>query len=109
MDGLQDYTVKDLTGMELKKLFRYVEEGIPVMVWGTMKNKESYLTTTWEVNGKTITWRAGEHCRVLVGYNKKLGIVQVNDPQEGVLTYDVSVFEERYNEMGKQAVVILPE
>ena len=79
------------------------------MVWGTMKNKESYLTTTWEVNGKTITWRAGEHCRVLEGYNKKLGIVQVNDPQEGVLTYDVSVFEERYNEMGKQAVVILPE
>ena len=37
------------------------------------------------------------------------GLVQVNDPQEGVLTYDVSVFEERYNEMGKQAVVILPE
>ena len=46
---------------------------------------------------------------MLVGYNKKLGIVQVNDPQEGVLTYDVSVFEERYNEMGKQAVVILLE
>lgn len=102
----EDYQVTDLTDSDLDELFSYVDQGIPVLVWGTIDNKESYLTTKWVVNGKEITWRAEEHCRVLTGYSKQMNTVEVNDPEEGTITYDMDIFEERYIEMDKQAVVV---
>ena len=41
----------DLTGASLRDLFVYIDNGIPVIVWGTQYCQEGYYTVTWHVDG----------------------------------------------------------
>ena len=45
---------------------------------------------------------------VLTGYDRKKDLVYVADPMEGERTYSLSTFIKRYEQIGKQAVVIRP-
>ena len=88
-------------------LFGYIDSGTPVIVWATQHMQESYYSVTWNINGKDMTWRTPEHCMVLVGYNMPERTVTVSDPMLGEITsYDMDLFETRYNELYQQAVVI---
>ena len=73
-------------------------------------------TTTWRVNytdenakyklGSYYTWTAGEHCLLLTGYDKDY--YYFNDPWTNARTrYSKSLVNTRYNELGKQAVVMV--
>ncbi len=87
-------------------LSEYIDKGMPVLVWATMdmtpvKKGDSWVTP----EGEEFVWTSGEHCLVLIGYDEKY--CYFNDPLSGELTkYKKSLVEKRYNEMGKQAVVI---
>ena len=103
------WRVKDLTGSEAEELYSYVCKGDPVVVWASINMGElipDYVTWTDET-GKTISWYGGEHCLLLTGYDLDEGLVYVNDPLRGKVTYDMDLFEQRYEEMQKNAVVIL--
>ena len=95
----------------------YVSKNIPVLIWATMDMKPSKLTMSWLVDyadedsqyniGDEYTWRAGEHCLVLIGYDYYN--YYFNDPYKshGIIGYDKKVVEKRYRELGNMAVVIL--
>ena len=96
----------DISGGQLEELFPYIDAGVPVIIWGTLDCAEGYYSVTWNVDGTDMSWYTPEHCRVLVGYED--GQVWTADPVYGdVRAYDLHVFESRYEDLGRQAVVIL--
>lgn len=100
---------ENITGTEFTDLYEYIAQGTPIVFWGTMGMVAPYYTSSWTTpDGKTVTWKASEHCLVLVGYDKSAGTVLVADPLRGTVTYDANLVRQRYNDMGKNAVIIHP-
>lgn len=98
---------ENISGTDFTDLYKYIAQGTPVVFWGTMNMSAPFLTSSWYTpDGKYVTWNAREHCLVLVGYNKSAGTVLVADPLKGTVTYDANLVEQRYNDMGKNAVII---
>lgn len=117
LDPLKHKT-KITTGMNLPDLVvNYIDKGIPVLIWATMDMKVTQPGDSWIINyidesspykiGDTFTWSAGEHCLVLVGYDDNN--YYFNDPYKnhGLITYSKELVNQRFNELGKQSVVIL--
>ena len=93
----------------------YILNDIPVMVWETTYMDEPYVKASWIVDyvdknakyeiGDTVSWMQNEHCMVLVGFDEKN--YYFCDSVAGKLTsYERSVSEERYSQIGMQAIVI---
>lgn len=113
----KSYKAVNINGKSLEYLSgKYVAQGQPIMVWATINMSPSFKTTTWRVNytdenakyklGSYYTWLAGEHCLLLTGYDKDY--YYFNDPWTNARTrYSKSVVNSRYNELGKQAVVMV--
>ena len=113
----KSYKAVEISGKSLEYLSgKYVAQGQPIMVWATINMSPSFKTTTWRVNytdenakyklGSYYTWTAGEHCLLLTGYDKNY--YYFNDPWTNARTrYSKSLVNTRYNELGKQAVVMV--
>lgn len=99
-----DYRAYDITGVEFQDLEKYIIDGYPVMIWETINMLESYPSTKWTIDNKEIQWYANFHCMVLIGWTEDTYIV--SDPLKGIVEYDKNIVLQRYNELGKQAVVI---
>lgn len=99
-------TVRDLSGAEPSVLYDYIARGIPVLAWATINLDEPSYQTSWydRDTGEPIQWISGEHCVVLIGCSKTT--VTVADPLRGNVFCDRSLFETRYRQVLKQAVVI---
>lgn len=101
-------TVQNLTGCSLKTLFCQVANGTPVITWATIgmtdNVEERYYWTT--PNGDDAVFLSNEHCVLLCGYDLNANTVTVCDPLEGMISYDMTLFENRYELMYRQAVVI---
>lgn len=96
--------VYNVSNTELHDLLKYVNDGYPVIIWATMNMEEGYYSTKWNLDNGEFQWYAKEHCLALVGYTKEGYIFA--DPLVGLTIYDKEVVEWRYDELGKQAVVI---
>ena len=113
----KSYKAVEISGKSLEYLSgKYVAQGQPIMVWATINMSPSFKTTTWRVNytdenakyklGSYYTWTAGEHCLLLTGYDKDY--YYFNDPWTNARPrYSKSLVNTRYNELGKQAVVMV--
>ena len=113
----KSYKAVSVSGKSLKYLAgKYIAQGQPVMVWATIYMTASYKTTTWRVNytdenarykkGSSYTWLANEHCLLLTGYDSSF--YYFNDPwTNSRIAYSKSIVNTRYNELGKQAVVMV--
>lgn len=112
------HKTKITTGSDLSELQKnYIDNDIPVLIWATMDMKPSRKTRTWIINytdensslknGDKFTWIAGEHCLSLVGYDDVN--YYFNDPYKnhGLIGYDKSLVEKRFEELGKQSLVII--
>lgn len=105
-----------LSNISLEELCdEYILNDIPVMVWETTYMDEPYVKASWIVDyvdenakyeiGDTVSWMQNEHCMVLVGFDEKN--YYFCDSVAGKLTaYERSVSEERYSQIGMQAIVI---
>ncbi len=110
------YRAVDVSGSSTELLLnRYIVNNQPVLIWATMWMQEPAVTYEWKVkgaksyssykDGDTCKWLANEHCMVLVGYDDEY--YYLNDPlSEYMVEYDRSVFDTRYAQMGKNAVVL---
>lgn len=109
-------TAYPLSGESLEDLCReYVINDIPVMVWSTAYLQEPYVKASWIVNyvdenasheiGDTVDWQMHEHCMVLIGYDKEN--YYLSDSVAGeVSAFEKEAFEERYKQIGTQAIVV---
>lgn len=106
--GADNFELRDISGTDFDTLLSYAAAGKPVMAWATMsmieprENSDSWTTP----DGRRVVWKGNEHCLVITGYDLQKGIVYVNDPLKGKVTYSISTYEHRYNQMGKYAAVI---
>ena len=99
----------DLSSTDFETLLSdYIDNDIPLIIWITNYDLEpSSLSTVWKTpDGQTVQWRRPEHCVVLTGYDREKGIVYTSDPLYGNKGYDYDTLVARFNEMGKQAVLI---
>ena len=105
-----DRRVVNETGASLPELCaRYIDNGYPVIIWASIAMIATYGSDRWTTpSGESFTWPANEHCLLLVGYDKN--DYYLNDPYKsrGCLKYARSRVEQRYRELGCQAVGILP-
>ncbi|MDO5560778.1 MAG: C39 family peptidase [Oscillospiraceae bacterium] len=106
--GVTDYYLKDLTGSSFESILDIVAEGKPVMVWATMSMIAPVTGGSWLTpEGKRVTWTGNEHCLLLTGYDKNSGVVYVNDPMKGKMTYNLGTFKLRYQQMNSSAACLM--
>lgn len=99
----------NLTGTPFSQLISdYIERGIPVLVWASIGMKPVVKTAAWRQNNtdEVVYWPKGEHCLVLVGYDENR--YYFNDPLQSTapVGYEKSSVEQRYAELGSQAVAV---
>lgn len=106
--GMENITFEDISRMELTDIIdTYIANNIPILLWCTMgmnpvrDGMQYYLD-----DGSLYTWRAGEHCMVLCGYDAEQYYLM--DPLTGGerVGYSKEIVEARYLEMGQNAVVV---
>lgn len=101
-----NYVAKNVSGTSFEKLLSYVENGTPVVIWGTMEMKKPYSTYKWTVDGETVQWIAPEHCLVLIGYDIENGTAIVSDPQKGIGSYKLDTVKARFLALHSQCVIL---
>ena len=97
--------VQNKEGLELEEILEIVSENRPVIVWSTIDNASSSISSEWiyRKTGETIYWKENEHAVVVIGYSNKSVIV--SDPYTGEIEkYNREKFKENYNYLGKRAV-----
>ncbi len=105
------YTVLNISGAHPDVLYDYLAQGIPVVCWATdgMIEPEYYETWYDYSTGEQLDWYINEHCFVLAGFNISGDTVTLNDPMKGIIDYNINKFETRYDQMHRQAIVILKD
>lgn len=104
------FTVKNISGAHPDVLYDYLAAGTPVLCWATdgMIEPEYYETWYDYDTGEQLDWYLNEHCFVLAGFNMSGDLVTLNDPMKGIIDYNINKFETRYEQMHRQAIVIIP-
>lgn len=107
--GGYDAEARDITGTGFEELLTdYIDEDKPVLIWVTSNDlHETEPTAVWKTpGGEEVQWRSYEHCVVLTGYDEDNSLIYVSDPLYGNTFYDRKRIQERYMDMGQQAVCI---
>lgn len=88
----------------------YVKRNIPVLLWASIDLAPTSVGDSWILKdtGEWFTWTAGEHCMVLVGADQNY--YYFNDPynSNGIVKYHKKLVTKRWEELGKQSVVLVP-
>lgn len=103
-------TAQVLYDCSLEELYgEYVSQGIPVLLWCTINMVESYDGAAWTLpDGSSFTWRSNEHCLVLAGREGEEYICMDSYDSNGQVSIPFALLEQRYEELGSQAVVMIP-
>ncbi|MBP3937796.1 MAG: Ig-like domain-containing protein [Clostridia bacterium] len=102
------YTAVKISGCSFKELLGYVSDGHPVIVWATYKMQNPTKVNSWyiESTGKYFEYPRGTHVMILSGYSSTT-VTTVDPYDNGVLTFDIKKFEDRWNLLGKQGVILV--
>lgn len=99
---------KDISGCSRDELLKNIEEGNPVVVWGTYNGQEVEEKEEWMFpDGQEGSYLhlKGEHCMVLIGYDDDN--VYLNDPIAGKdVSQPKSVFFRNWEKLYSQAIFI---
>ncbi len=99
--------VTNSTGKSLEELCEtYIRKDMPVLMWGTIGMIDTEIGDQWLLeDGRLFGWPNNEHCMVLIGYDSDY--YYLNDPYRGtVKKYAKWLVEKRYQQLGKQSLVI---
>lgn len=105
-DYRTDLKVENISELDFPQLLNYVKKGQPVIFWTTMNLKKPYESTSWLIDGEKVQWYAYEHCMVLIGFDYDTDCYIVSDPLKGIVEYKKELMENRYNQIGKHAVLV---
>lgn len=104
--GVETHVLKDVPLATLCSEF--IDNGIPVVFWGTIDMSAPYAHVTWTIEGtdSTHTWISPFHCLLLVGYDSYN--YYFNDPWQGKnIPYPKDKVELAYSGIGREALVII--
>ncbi|MGN0433822.1 MAG: C39 family peptidase [Bilifractor sp.] len=96
----------DITGSSMDQLYRYLKQGYPVLVWGTIYMETPHVIGYYVYRDKKYPWYREEHCMVLKGCNYRTGEVEVSDSISGNVVRNAARFTSIYDQIGRYAVVI---
>ena len=104
-DNEMPLTAVDMTGTDLKELYRMVSQNQPVVVWVTISMADRNASQGWYTeDGRYLDWSTNDHGAVLIGYTEDT--VTIADPISGLIDYDREQFEKVFQARGRQCVVI---
>lgn len=103
---------KEISGCEVEDLYRYVSEGIPVVIWGASNGNTIKEGVLWNCvdkdgnpTGKTFRELEREHCMVLIGYDAENVIL--HDPSKGEsIIQTKELFVSNWEKLFEQAIII---
>lgn len=97
--------VTNISGCSENELFNQVSKGNPVVVWCVKNGGNLKEGVTWHYDGGTFKELVGEHCAVLIGYDKDY--VYLNDPSAGEnVKQSKAKFISNWKQLFSQAIVI---
>ena len=105
------YIAKNVSGMSLASLQeQYLAHNIPVAVWVTVDMEEVDKIIQWQSNDgeESFLYPANEHCMVFTGCENDQYYFADPLKEEQATAYASQDAVRAYNEMGMQAVVIVP-
>lgn len=105
-DNQSELKACDISGTDMEMLKEYIDNETPVIIWATINMLEPYESVSWKVGDKKVTWLANEHCLVLIGYDDESNTYITADPLKGIVEYDKEIISTRYNQLGKQSVIL---
>lgn len=102
------HTAYNLTGLSADKLYKCVDAGLPVIVWVTEGMAAPSVEKSWYLVGtdQTCRWVEQGHCMLLVGHTQTKAVFSDPNSAAGTVSYDRSLFEERYRQLYSQAVAM---
>lgn len=102
------YTAVKLSGCTFDELLKYIRDGYPAIVWATYKMQKPTKVNAWylETTGKYFEYPRGTHVMILSGYSSSK-VTTVDPYDNGVLTFNIDTFEDRWNLLGNQAIVLV--
>ena len=102
------YTAVRISGCSFDKLLSYISDGSPAIVWATYKMQKPTKVNSWyiESTGKYFEYPRGTHVMILSGHSST-SVTTVDPYDNGVLTFDKNTFEDRWELLGKQAIILV--
>lgn len=109
-DNNSEYTCINTSKMPLQDLFHtYIDNGVPVIIWITGRDlHEIEYHNSWKTQkGNVINFPSYQHCVVMTGYDTKKKLVYVADPLVGNTSYDMELFDLRFQQLGSESAVVI--
>lgn len=103
-NGYDTYRAYDITGTDVEKLKKLIDEGTPVVFWGTLYFNKPYYSNKFTLPDGSKPY-SNLHCLVLTGYEDSY--FYISDPLELSNKVAIEKFTEVYELMGKRAVKIV--
>ncbi len=102
------YTAVKISGCSFDELKSYISNGSPAIVWATYKMKVPTQVNAWyiESTGKYFEYPRGTHVMILSGFSSDK-VTTVDPYDNGVLTFDINTFKDRWELLGKQAIILV--
>ncbi len=97
--------VEDVSGSELSVYEEYINNGTPVIMWGTVSMvNNNQICRSWKADGKSVVWHYYSHCLVMIGYTEDSYIFC--DPLRGIVEYSKNAVEKAFEINFRQACII---
>lgn len=107
-DELQFSETNDMTLSDLAE--NYVSNDIPIIVWVTIDMKAPYDGMKYYLeDGTPYVWIAREHCMVLCGYDEECYYLMDPLADGEIVSYEKAVCEQRFEELGQQAIIVIKQ
>ncbi len=102
------YTAVKISGCTFQQLLKYIKDGSPAIVWATYKMQKPKTVNAWyiESTGKYFEYPRGTHVMILSGYSPT-SVTTVDPYNNGVITFGMSKFKEKWELLGQQAIVLV--
>lgn len=103
-NGYNEHTAVDITGCSFEDMKALVDEGTPVVFWGTLYFNQPYHSTKFTLPDGTLPY-SNLHCLVMTGYDGDY--VYISDPLGLGSKVSTEKFVKIFEEMGSRAVKIV--
>lgn len=102
------HTAVRISGCTFQQMLKYIKDGSPAIVWATYKMQTPKTVNAWyiEDTGEYFEYPRGTHVMILSGYSPTT-VTTVDPYGNGVLTFPMSKFKEKWELLGCQAIVLV--